>query len=58
MVLRLKSNAVSVTHTLGDMTYSYIGIILSRVTYAAIVPVNPFIIPAPPGSLNIANNAT
>ena len=58
MVLQLKANAVPIPHMLGGGAYGYIGIILSSVTCASIAAMNPFIILAPLGPLNVTNNAT
>ena len=58
MVLKLKANTVSVLCSLDDSAYEYIDIILSVTMYAAIAPINPFIVPAPLGPLNIVNSTT
>ena len=58
MVLQLKSNAVYGMGTLGDGVYGYIFIIMSPVTDATLDPLSLFIVPAPPGPINVTDNAT
>ena len=48
LLLELKSNAVSLLSTLGGGSHRFIGIMLSSVAYATLVPFQSFITPANP----------
>ena len=54
----LKANAGDVSTTLGGGTLGYLGLLLSILEYAPVVPGTPFIRPPNPGPLVIPNGTT
>ena len=58
MVLQLKTNASSVSCTLGGTMHGYVGIVFLLTIYATLVPMDPFVTPAHMSVLNIVHGAT
>ena len=58
MLLQLKVNAISVPSTLGEAAHSYVDVILLPVTYATLAPMDPFIPPTHPNTLDIVHGGT
>ena len=56
IVLQLYVNTISVPFMLGCFAYGLIGILISPITYTTLVSMSAFIVPAPPGPLNVTNN--
>ena len=58
ILLQLNSNTRSVPSTLGGAAHSYVGIILSPVTYIILDQMDSFVTPAHLGALSVVDGET